>query len=605
MNTTPRRASKLLASACLALLVFLPAAAAAQAPQINSISSGSLSRSGRLELTGVGFGATQGNGQVLVDGAPCIATTWSDTELHAYVPESAGPGLVTVLVMTDSGISNTVFLLVNLRQPDGRFRWRFQFDSDIPGSFTGVGQDGTIYATDDKRLYALAPDGALKWVLPGVGGGRPITFGADGTLYTGASDVFAVNPDGTVKWQAVLPFAPGEILCGPGVGPDGNIYGVDNMIVSGNGAFALNPDGQLLWTSFAPWSTVSSKASLSFGPDRFYAAYSSDAGAGPSLTVYDYSGDQLWSGFQLGLAIGSVPELDPQGRLVLSWGMNGVQTLSPDGDIVWKIQPAPLGGVIVPPTVGPDGGIYSGTWLSGDLWAANPDGSTRWSIEDEIPGFIGILSVTPDNAVLIDGGSPGFGSSSFIRGFSTQDGALLWQQDFQPEVGLNQLAWWSAPSYSADASTGYVSTRFTSSGNEGYLYAVDITTDEPAAWTDLGLALGGTYGEPMLIGTGSLEANTTVQVGLSNALENAAAFLIVGVSALNFAPFHGGTLVPNPSPPGSVLAVATDATGQHGLAATWPVGVPAGSELYLQYWVSDPGGPFGFSASNAIQGTTP
>jgi hypothetical protein len=592
-----------LASACLALLALLPTSVAAQSPHIDGISAGTLTRSGRLVLTGTDFGAVQGSGQVLVDGAACIATTWTDTEVHAYVPESAGPGLVSVVVTTGAGASNSVLLLVTLRQPDGRFRWRFQFDSDNPGSWTAVGEDGTIYATDDTRLYALAPDGALRWVLAGAGGGRPITFGADGTLYTGRADVVAVNPDGTLKWQFVFPAGPGELLCGPGVGPDGNIYGLDNSLLGGNGAFALDPTGQLLWTNPGPSSTSGSKTRISFAADRFYAAYASDAGAPPALRVYDYDGDELWSAAQLQLAVGSVPEIDPQDRLVLSWGMNGVQTLSPDGDIVWKIQPGPLGGLIVPPTVGPDGTIYAGTWLSGDLWAGNPDGSTRWSIENEIGGFIGVLSVAPDNTVLIDGGSPGFGNSSFIRGFSTADGELLWQQDFQPETGLNQLAWWSDVSYASDGATAYVPTKFTSSGNEGYVYAVDITTGGVGTWTDLGQSLAGTHGLPVATGTGTLVAGDTFSVGLANALENTLAYGVVSTQLLN-APFLGGVLVPDLAS-GSLVPRATDATGSVLVVGSWPTGVPSGSNLYVQWWIVDAAGPQGFAASNGLRASTP
>jgi hypothetical protein len=64
--------------------------------------------------------------------------------------------------------------------------------------------------------------------------------------------------------------------------------------------------------------------------------------------------------------------------------------------------------------------------------------------------------------------------------------------------------------------------------------------------------------------------------------------------------------VPAFEPPlGLVLVLASDASGGLGLASPWPPGVPAGLELYLQCWVADSGGPSGFSASQALQGTTP
>lgn len=85
-----------------------------------------------------------------------------------------------------------------------------------------VDADGTIYfatwgsAEGDERahgmLYALNPDGSLKWIYD-PGGPAPDeyylgtietspTIGPDGTIYIGRGDgiLRAVNPDGTEKW---------------------------------------------------------------------------------------------------------------------------------------------------------------------------------------------------------------------------------------------------------------------------------------------------------------------------------------------------------------------------------------------------------------------
>lgn len=53
-----------------------------------------------------------------------------------------------------------------------------------------------------------------------------------------------------------------------------------------------------------------------------------------------------------------------------------------------------------------------------------------------------------------------------------------------------------------------------------------------------------------------------------------------------------------------MLPLPTSATGELDLAFTW-LGGPAGLDIYWQYWIQDPGGPVAFSASNAVQGTTP
>lgn len=135
-------------------------------------------------------------------------------------------------------------------------------------------------------------------------------------------------------------------------------------------------------------------------------------------------------------------------------------------------------------------------------------------------------------------------------------------------------------------------------------YAVMTTAEWTPSWEDLGEAVPGTYGDPELVGTGPLTPDTPVSIILSNAKENEFAVLFVGFSALNFAGFYGGTLVPDFNPPGFLVLVNTGPTGSLTLGSTWPT-VPSGFEVYMQYWIEDAAGPFGLAGSNAIKGTVP
>jgi hypothetical protein len=124
------------------------------------------------------------------------------------------------------------------------------------------------------------------------------------------------------------------------------------------------------------------------------------------------------------------------------------------------------------------------------------------------------------------------------------------------------------------------------------------------AFTDLGFALAGTHGEPVLVGEGDLTGGSAVRFALGGALELTPASLLVGLSALN-APFKGGVLVPNFQSPGLLVPLFTNAHGRIILNATWPAGLPSGLSVYLQYWLHDATGPAGLAASNAVRGTTP
>lgn len=120
-------------------------------------------------------------------------------------------------------------------------------------------------------------------------------------------------------------------------------------------------------------------------------------------------------------------------------------------------------------------------------------------------------------------------------------------------------------------------------------------------WADLGAALAGSNGLPVLTGTGTLEGNTIVQLALTDALPNAAAFL-VGSPFLLHASFEGGVLVPRPD---KVLGFTTDVAGVISFPVLWPPGIASGAALYLQYWIPDAGGLHGYAASNALSATQP
>ncbi len=124
---------------------------------------------------------------------------------------------------------------------------------------------------------------------------------------------------------------------------------------------------------------------------------------------------------------------------------------------------------------------------------------------------------------------------------------------------------------------------------------------EATQWIDLLNALPGTAGvAPVLDGEGTLLDGDPLLLTLTDALPNSSAALIVGFTAIH-APFKGGVLVPDANL--VIPGLPTGPLGVFALPATWPSGIPAGFVLYLQAWVTDAGGPLGFSASNGLSGT--
>lgn len=81
---------------------------------------------------------------------------------------------------------------------------------------------------------------------------------------------------------------------------------------------------------------------------------------------------------------------------------------------------------------------------------------------------------------------------------------------------------------------------------------------------------------------------------------NQIASLVVGVSELG-APFKGGVLVPDPAPPGTIVAIPTGLFGLVQFSATWPTGLPPGFEVFLQFWIPDTVAVDGFTATDGVR----
>jgi len=134
--------------------------------------------------------------------------------------------------------------------------------------------------------------------------------------------------------------------------------------------------------------------------------------------------------------------------------------------------------------------------------------------------------------------------------------------------------------------------------------AYGITQKDP--WADLGHALAGVKGDPVLSGSGTFTAGNPVGFKLTNAAPSSTVFVTLGTSRWN-APLLGGILVPNYSTLG-LLVLSTNANGElelSNLISHWPANYPSGQTFYIQMWIPDAAAAQGVAASNAISGTTP
>jgi hypothetical protein len=120
-------------------------------------------------------------------------------------------------------------------------------------------------------------------------------------------------------------------------------------------------------------------------------------------------------------------------------------------------------------------------------------------------------------------------------------------------------------------------------------------------WSDLGNALGGTYGDPVLFAQGDLTGASVLTISLSNAVEFQHAYLVVGFGTL-YAPYKGGLLVPSFN---LLLQFSTGSAGAVNIVTHWPSNVLSGIPVVMQFWINDELAPVGRAGSNAIAAVTP
>ncbi|HEX5009773.1 MAG TPA: hypothetical protein VFY71_05180 [Planctomycetota bacterium] len=132
---------------------------------------------------------------------------------------------------------------------------------------------------------------------------------------------------------------------------------------------------------------------------------------------------------------------------------------------------------------------------------------------------------------------------------------------------------------------------------------VVLTPPGDPTWTALGFGLAGAAGVPTLSGSGSLVAGSSGAITLASAAPSSAALLFLSF-ALTPTPFKGGTLATVPV--ALMVPLATDPAGSAALAwASWPSGLPAGLDLYLQAAIADAAAVKGVALSQALHGVTP
>ena len=267
-------------------------------------------------------------------------------------------------------------------------KWRYPTSSGCDGSPV-IDTNGTIYF-GSFYVYAIYPNGTLKWTFEDKHGftnyGNHPGIASDGTIYIATiygSFLYAINPDGNERWAYNTPEIATSII----VADDGMLYYGHT-----EGLDARYPNGTLKWT-FHTNKTVQSTPAIDnqgiiyFGSHDFniYALY-------PNGTVkWNYT-TNAW--------VHGSPTIAPDGTIYCGSDDYNLYAFYPNGTLKWKIDIDSA--MRSSPSLDKDGNLYFGLWHS-KIMSVSPNGTIRWTfpLRDRDRVWGSTAAISDDGTVYI------------------------------------------------------------------------------------------------------------------------------------------------------------------------------------------------------------
>lgn len=248
--------------------------------------------------------------------------------------------------------------------PDGSQKWTFDLGGDVIYASPAIASDGTIYiGSDSDNLFAINSNGTQKWVFNTAGYNIRSTpaIAENGTIYITSDDgnLYALNPsNGVAEWSFQV---DGKAQSGIALDSDGTIIvGVDQGGSSG-AVYAVNPDGTEKWNV-----SVTGRISVSAPAIANNTIYVGTKEGNNLLALNATNGSQKWSFSTPGAIINSSPAVDTDGTVYFGAWDNYFYAVNSDGTLKYKF----LTGAQIwsAPAIGVDGTVYIGGY-DGKLYA--------------------------------------------------------------------------------------------------------------------------------------------------------------------------------------------------------------------------------------------
>lgn len=317
----------------------------------------------------------------------CIDCVVYNTAAVKSSPAIAGDG--TIYYGTEDGWLEAV-------QRNCHRKWRYYTGGTIWASPAIDPTDGTIYIGTRREdtgycsgaMYAINPNGTLKWRYPVIGYIDDIESSVavtDSVLYFGtacmsprAGAMYSLYRNGTLKC-VFNNAADGWITASPAVKNDGKVaFGdFDNP----RGKFnVMNPDATCSIFCSTPvpggpgeidiWSTT---ALDELEGQAYFGG--STGHSNSDLWAFDFNCNFVWS-YTTGGHVPGSPALALDGTIYVGSYDDSLYAVNPDGSRKWAYGTD--GDIWASPAVDADGTIYVGN-MAGTFYAINPDGTLKWS----------------------------------------------------------------------------------------------------------------------------------------------------------------------------------------------------------------------------------
>ena len=257
-----------------------------------------------------------------------------------------------------------------------------------------IASDGIIYVQDfTSTLYAINSNGTERWKYilnstTGIGQTSP-AIDLDGTIYICASGIYAIKPDGSLKWHYNDPFMPAaNIRTSPSLSPDSCIIiATSDRPIS---IWKLNSNGSRVWKCNLPEGDFIFSSPGIASDGTIYVGAETQAGGDKSFLYAIRPDSTLKWKYTItgGRPIRSSPSIDANGTIYIGTKAGSspsaqLLALNPDGTLKWSYTIQQIHGaddIYCSPTIGSDWVIYFGA-ENGLLHALNPDGTLNWTFD--------------------------------------------------------------------------------------------------------------------------------------------------------------------------------------------------------------------------------